>query len=188
MLSSIRQVNAVLTSFSVVNFLSPLIFRLILAYIFWTAGTTKFADGGISPGFVALIDNIGLPAPTLFAYLAGITEVVGAVLLLLGLGVRWICGPLLVTMLVAIFGVHWDNGWLAIASRTDPEIACRLQRISEIVGLYGQPEWLTAKGSIVILNNGIQFAVYYSAMLLSLFFTGGGSYVSVDDYLNEFYG
>jgi uncharacterized membrane protein YphA (DoxX/SURF4 family) len=40
--------------------------------------------------------------------------------------------------------------------------------------------WLTEKGSFVVLNNGIEFAVTYLIMLLSLLFTGGGRWVSLD--------
>ena len=41
------------------------------------------------------------------AALATAAELGGAVLLLLGLGVRLIAVPLMVTMLVAAFAVHW---------------------------------------------------------------------------------
>ena len=37
----------------------------------------------------------------------------------------------------------------------------------------------------MVLNNGIEFAVTYPVMLLSLLFTGGGRYVSVDYYLSR---
>jgi uncharacterized membrane protein YphA (DoxX/SURF4 family) len=40
-----------------------------------------------------------------------LTEVIGAVLLLIGLATRWISIPLMITMLVATFTVHWPYGW-----------------------------------------------------------------------------
>ena len=93
-------------------------------------------------------------------------------------------------MLVAMITAHWEFGWQAIA---DPswlyanervaESAERLSRAKEILREYGNYDWLTGRGSIVILNNGIEFAVTYIVMLLSLFFTGGGRYVSVDYWI-----
>ena len=59
--------------------------------------------------------GLGLPYPTLMAYLATYTELVGAIFLLFGFATRWISIPLLITMLVAMSAVHWDNGWKAIA-------------------------------------------------------------------------
>jgi len=49
----------------------------------------------------------------------------------------------------------------------------------------GNYEWLTAKGSVAILNNGIEFAATYFLMLLVLLFWGGGRYVSLDYYLDR---
>ncbi|MGB5096622.1 MAG: hypothetical protein WBN82_01805 [Porticoccaceae bacterium] len=42
---------------------------------------------------------------------------------------------------------------------------------------------LAEKGNFVVLNNGIEFAATYFIMLLSLFFSGGGRYVSLDYWL-----
>jgi uncharacterized membrane protein YphA (DoxX/SURF4 family) len=89
----------------------------------------------------------------------------------------------MVTMLVAIFAVHIDNGWAAIADSTSEDVAVRLGAAKEILDEHGNYAWLTEKGNFVILNNGIEFAVTYLAMLFALFFTGGGRYTSVDYYL-----
>jgi putative oxidoreductase len=56
---------------------------------------------------------MGLPAPYFQAYLATGTECLGVILLILGLGVRIISIPLIITMLVAIKTVHWGNGFEA---------------------------------------------------------------------------
>jgi uncharacterized membrane protein YphA (DoxX/SURF4 family) len=102
---------------------------------------------------------------------------------LLGLATRWISVPLIITMLVAIFAVHWDRGWAAIADSGAPEIALRLGAAKDLLMEHGNYAWLSERGSLVILNNGIEFAVTYLVMLLSLLFTGGGRYVSLDFYL-----
>ena len=45
--------------------------------------------------------------------------------------------------------------------------------------------WLKEKGNFVILNNGIEFGVTYLIMLLTLLFTGGGRFTSVDYFLSR---
>ena len=134
--------------------------------------------------------GLGLPVPQLMAFLAGWSEVLGAVFLLIGFGVRWISIPLIVTMLVAIFSVHLKNGWLAIASGSGffatertMEAVERLDRAKDILKEHGNYGWLTEHGNFVVLNNGIEFAVTYLIMLLVLFFIGGGKYFSVDYWL-----
>jgi len=59
----------------------------------------------------------------------------------------------------------------------------RLQRAREILREHGDYGYLTEHGSLVMLNNGIEFAATYFIMLLSLFFTGAGRYVSIDYWL-----
>lgn len=56
---------------------------------------------------------MGLPAPALNAYMATTVEALGVVLLVLGLGTRIIAIPLIIKMFVAIFTVHWKNGFAA---------------------------------------------------------------------------
>jgi len=134
--------------------------------------------------------GLGLPMPEVMTALAAGTELFGGIALTLGLAIRWITIPLMVTMLVAAFAVHWENGWLAIADTGSwlanervMESAERLSRAKDILAENGNYDWLTGRGSVVILNNGIEFAITYFIMLLSLFFTGGGRYFSVDYWL-----
>jgi uncharacterized membrane protein YphA (DoxX/SURF4 family) len=112
------------------------------------------------------------------------------VLLLVGLATRWISIPLMVTMLVAAFSVHWENGWQAVADPKSPfppadiDVAMeRLDAAKSILQEHGNYDWLTGNGSFVILNNGIEWAVTYFVMLLMLFFVGAGRYLSVDHWV-----
>ena len=50
----------------------------------------------------------------------------------------------------------------------------------EILEEHGYTEYLYETGKPVILNNGIEFGFIYFAMLISLFFTGGGRFTSLD--------
>ena len=164
--------------------LAPLAMRLYLVPVFWMAGSQKIAGMDSTIEWFGNPDwGLGLPFPSLLAHLAAYTEAVGAVLLLVGLATRWISIPLMVTMLVAIFTVHWGNGWAAIADSGAQDVAVRLGAAREILQEHGNYTWLTEKGSFVILNNGIEFGVTYFLMLLGLLFTGGGRYVSLDYFM-----
>ena len=175
-----------------VDWLSPLLLRLYLAPIFWMAGWNKLMAFSSTVEWFGDKDwGLGLPFPTVLAALATASELGGAVLLVLGLGVRWVSLPLMATMVVAMTTVHWSNGWLAIAEgmgpfateRTSAAVE-RLAKAREILREHGDYEWLTEYGSLAILNNGIEFAVTYFVMLLVLFFTGGGRYVSLDYWIS----
>ena len=124
-------------------------------------------------------------------FLAAGTETVGAIMLLFGFGVRYISIPLMFTMLVAIFAVHFQNGWQAIADTKfclfncgDAEAAGeRLAAAKSLLQEHGNYEWLTEQGGFVVLNNGIEFGATYFIMLLVLFFIGSGKFASVDYWL-----
>jgi uncharacterized membrane protein YphA (DoxX/SURF4 family) len=167
-----------------VDFLGPLALRIYLFFPFWMAGTNKLAGFDSTVAWFGNPDwGLGLPVPELLAFLATWTEIIGAVSLLIGFATRYITIPLMVTMVVAIFAVHWDNGWYAIAQSTDPEVADRLNRAKDILRENSNYDWITGKGSFVILNNGIEFAVTYLVMLLVLFFNGAGKYLSIDHWI-----
>ena len=174
------------------DFLAPLALRLYLAPIFWMAGMSKVSSFQDTAAWFGNPDwGLGLPFPTLLAGLATATEVGGAILLIFGLGVRWVSVPLMVTMLVAMFSVHWVNGWQTIADAkfclfncTDANEAVeRLSAAKDILREHGNYDWLTGQGSITILNNGIEMGATYFIMLLALFFIGGGRYFSADYWI-----
>lgn len=170
------------------DFIGPLALRLYLVPIFWMAGSKKLADmDSIIEWFGNSDWGLGLPFPEFMAWAATLTEAGGAILLLFGLAVRWISIPLMVTMLVAMFTVHWQNGWLAIAEGSGPfateQTVGAIERLNAAKGIlqeHGNYEWLTEQGNLVVLNNGIEFAATYLIMLLVLFFYGAGRYVSLD--------
>lgn len=59
-----------------------------------------------SEGFVETTANLGFPFPALFAWMAGLSEFVGGLLVALGLLTRPASFFLVVTMAVAAFGQH----------------------------------------------------------------------------------
>lgn len=150
--------------------------RLLLAYAFYGPAMEKWNNMDATIAWFGNPDwGLGLPFPELNAYMAASTEIVGVVLLLLGIGSRLISIPMIFVMLMALFTVHIDHGWLAIASSsTDPAVAERLNMAKEILQENGNYNWLTEKGSFVILQNGAEFVVTYILLLLSVISFGPG--------------
>jgi len=136
-----------------------LLLRVVLAYTFFTPAMLKFSDIAATAQF---FEYLGIPLPTLNAYMAASTEMLGAVLLTLGLMTRFISMPLLVIMFVAIGTVHGVNGFHAIV----PDLSWDNAYVNgELV-----------KGTLVVLQNGYEFVLYYIAMLLVLLTKGAGRF------------
>lgn len=186
-----NKIHDIFGRIAVMDGLAPLLLRLYLAPVLMQAGYNKLSHFEDTAAWFGNPEwGLGLPMPEVMAALAAGTELFGGILLIVGLAIRWITIPLMVTMLVAAFAVHWENGWLAISDSSSwlandrvMEAAERLDRAKEILRENGNYSWLTGRGSVVVLNNGIEFAITYFIMLLSLFFTGGGRYTSVDYWL-----
>ena len=87
-----------------------LLARLTIAYGFYEPAMQKWSD--IS-SVASWFGTIGIPFPTLNAYMAAGTELLGVVLLTLGLFTRLISLPLIVVMIVAITTVHLTHGFSA---------------------------------------------------------------------------
>jgi putative oxidoreductase len=194
-MSLLLRLQNMLDATRAVDWLAPLALRLYLVPIFWMAGTMKLNSFESTVAWFGNPDwGLGLPLPTLMVTLVIAAEAGGAILLLLGLAVRWISVPLMITMVVGAVTVHWPNGWLAISTgggifaseRTVGAIE-RLDRAKGILKEHGNYDWLTEYGNFAVLNNGIEFAATYFIMLLPLFFFGGGKYVSLDYWISKKY-
>ena len=211
LLSLFHRIHAALNHTRIADFLAPLALRLFLVPVMFSAGYNKAMSFESTVSWFGNSEwGLGLPFPALLAFLATATELVGGVLLLLGLFTRYISIPLMFTMLVAIGSVHWENGWFAIAPgnpatsmaaplaevgfpgaveslQNSEAVGERLGRARAILREHGQYDWLTGKGNFVVLNNGIEFAVTYLVMLLVLFFSGAGRFVSLDYWIARRY-
>ncbi len=83
--------------------------RAMLAVVFIFHGAQKLFgafDGPGIQGMAAYNETLGIPLPTLSAYMAGATEFLGGIVLLLGTGTRVAAIPMVFTMLVASFVAH----------------------------------------------------------------------------------
>ena len=182
---------------SAVDFIGPLLLRIYIVPVFWIASNNKWNPFDSDSSLDSVIQwfgntewGLGLPFPTLMAYMAWGTEYFGAILLALGLATRWISIPLMCTMIVAAVTVHWENGWQAVHDLSSPHASAnageaieRLGRAKDILQEHGHYDWLTEHGNFIVSNNGIEWAATYFIILLALFVTGGGKVVSVDYWL-----
>ncbi|MFN0118203.1 MAG: DoxX family protein [Elusimicrobiota bacterium] len=62
--------------------------------------------GGIMPRMAEGLTQMGMPAPTIMAWLAGLAELVGGLFIAIGLGTRISAFFVFVTMAVAFFWAH----------------------------------------------------------------------------------
>jgi uncharacterized membrane protein YphA (DoxX/SURF4 family) len=92
--------------------LVPLIIRVVVGLMFLLHGLQKFGvfGGGGIQGVIGMFGNWGIPAPGIMAPLVALIELVGGLLLILGLGTRIVTIPLIIIMLVAIFAVKIQGG------------------------------------------------------------------------------
>ena len=193
---------------------ASLLMRLILGPVLIASGWEKLTG---TNWFVHTLDSFPFPfnvlPPEFSWFLASWTEFLGGILLLLGLATRVVAIPLAVTMFVAAWSVHLDNGWAAIAPSNPPavcipgseaheassrferfvdcqnvnartiEASKRLAKAKSILREHGDYRYLNGRGAIVKLNNGIEFAAIYLTMLFALLIIGGGRYISLDYYV-----
>ena len=82
----------------------------LVSYGFYEPAMKKWSD---IKSVAEWFGSMGIPFPTLNAYMAASTELIGVVLLTLGLFTRLISIPLMVIMVVAIATVHWTHGFSA---------------------------------------------------------------------------
>jgi putative oxidoreductase len=89
--------------------LALLVLRVALGATMMVHGKEKLF-GGIH-NFIDTLHKLGVPAPTFMGYLSAGTEFFGGILLILGLFTRCAALATLINMLVAIFKVHFKNGF-----------------------------------------------------------------------------
>ncbi len=94
---------------------AALILRLVVGSIFVVQGYRKlFAPPGSKGSGAALrqmIEAAGFPLPALTARVVAAVELVGGLLLIVGLATRWASIPLALTLVVAIVRFKWKDGF-----------------------------------------------------------------------------
>jgi putative oxidoreductase len=87
---------------------ATLVVRLALGVVFLAHGLTKVFVFTL-PGTAAFFESVGFPG--FLAYPVTAAEIVGGLLLVVGLASRWAALGLVPVMLGAL-SVHWGNGWV----------------------------------------------------------------------------
>ncbi|WP_205756874.1 DoxX family protein [Solilutibacter silvestris] len=81
------------------DWLAPLLLRLVFGYFWAETGWAKLVNHA---GFAERFANWGVPFPDLSATLSGATDLVGGVLLMLGLMTRLTTLPMIFNMVIAL--------------------------------------------------------------------------------------
>lgn len=93
-----------------------LLVRFTMGWGFFLTGKGKLLNLERTTNY---FDSLEIPFPQLQAILAGSTEMIGGLLLLVGLGTRFISIPLAFTMVVAYLTAHRDEAFLSLSDFTD---------------------------------------------------------------------
>jgi putative oxidoreductase len=87
---------------------APVLLRVIVGIVAVLHGWPKLKS--LSP-FIERVAKLGLPFPAAFATAAALSEFLGGILLLVGLFTRYAALCFGCTMAMAVFKVHWINGF-----------------------------------------------------------------------------
>jgi putative oxidoreductase len=91
--------------------------RLAIGFVFVVHGAGKLL--GVGPfatsldQFAGFLGTLGVPLPTLFAFVVAVVEAVGGLFVLVGFLTRFAAAAIAVNMLVATLLVHLPNGFAA---------------------------------------------------------------------------
>ena len=149
------------------TFLPQIFLRLILFWEFWEAGKMKYDGGADGNWFASIQESFPFPFdvidPSISWAMATWGEILGAILILLGLFTRFAAISLIILTIVATAAVHWPESWSSL---------------SELWKGYA----ITGKGF-----GNYKLPLIYIVMLLPLLFSGAGKF-SLDHLLAKLSG
>lgn len=90
--------------------IAPLVLRVALGIIFVWHGYDKVMVKGV-PAIGGFLGSLGFPMPELFAYILGYGELIGGLMLIVGLLTHWVAKFDLIVAVVAFFTVHLSKGF-----------------------------------------------------------------------------
>ena len=107
-MTSLKKIHNFLENLETLDFVGLFLLRVYLFFVLWYAGIGKVDTIDKFSGYLG---TLGVPFPEIVSWLVIIIEAGGAVLLLIGLFVRWASVSLMVIMFFAGYLVHYENGW-----------------------------------------------------------------------------
>ncbi len=88
---------------------AALVLRVALGVMFLAHGLLKLVV--FTPaGTAGFFESIGLPG--ILGHLTLWAEIIGGILLIVGIGSRWVAAALIPVLIGSIAFAHWDAGWL----------------------------------------------------------------------------
>jgi putative oxidoreductase len=134
---------------------SALPLRLIVGYGFMAHGFAKLSRGPET--FAVVLHTLGIPHPSMFAWLTTLTELIGGFCILVGAFVPIVSLPMAIVLLTALFTIHLPYGFFSV----------KLAQVSENGTKFGPV--------------GYEIILLYLAGLSTLVLGGAGS-LSVDEW------
>lgn len=89
---------------------APFVLRLGLGIVFAVHGYQKMFIQGFD-GVAEFFASVGIPAAMFFAYIVTILELIGGIMLIVGLLTKWVSTLFALDMIVALLVVHAQNGF-----------------------------------------------------------------------------
>lgn len=137
---------------------TPLPLRLIVGYGFIAHGYAKFSRGPET--FAVILHTLGVPLPSLLAWLTTLVELVGGFAVLIGAFVLVVSVPMVAVLVTALITVHWPYGFFSV----------KLVEVTASGTKFGPV--------------GYEIILLYLAALIALVLGGAGP-VSVDRWRSE---
>ncbi|HET7889214.1 MAG TPA: DoxX family protein [Bradyrhizobium sp.] len=132
--------------------------RLIVGGGFLHHGYAKLARG--PDNFIQILGALGIFDPALLAWATIAVEIAGGVAVIAGLFIPLVSLPMAIVLLVAIFTVHWPNGFSSI----------KLLSVTSAGAHFGQP--------------GYETDLLYLCGIVALVLGGSGP-LALDSYLSS---
>jgi putative oxidoreductase len=89
--------------------IAPFVLRVVIGIVFAFHGYDKFVQG--TPAVTAFLTSLGFPLATFFAIALIAVELVGGVMLILGLYTHWVAKLFIIVSAVAFATVHATHGF-----------------------------------------------------------------------------
>ena len=118
--------------------LASLALRLALGVVMAFHGLDKVGD---VEGFAGFVDSLGVPAPTLMAYVVTYLELLGGIALILGLATRYVSALFAIEMVFTIALVKIDVGLIAAEGGAGAELDLLVLAIALSLLLTGAGSW-----------------------------------------------
>ena len=134
---------------------APLPLRLIVGYGFMAHGFAKLSRGPET--FAVVLHTLGIPMPSLLAWVTTLVELIGGFCVLIGAFVPIVSLPMAVVLLTALFTIHLPYGFFSV----------KLAQVSESGTKFGPV--------------GYEIILLYLASLTTLVLEGAGPF-SIDHW------